>query len=177
MVSLQDSKLPINMISGVIFLSGSNINMKERNKHECNKKNAYRSIAICLILLFLLMVPVCKLYSKQWNWHGISKIPNVECKDSFSLEAVGTVNGLKVYQCGISNISYQTFFAKTIDIKDYCDKEWLSEKLLTERGMHVFRENYDVYQFENFYILIDESAMVFCNNDYSPIEVAKALDE
>ena len=39
------------------------------------------------------------------------------------------------------------------------------------------RNNYDVYQFENFYILTDDNAIVFCNNDYSPIEVTKALDE
>lgn len=141
-----------------------------------SKKNRYRIIAICLALLLLLMGLV-GLYTKQWNWHGISRIPNVECKDELSLEAVGAFNGMNVYQCGISNVSYQTFFAKTINIKDYCDKEWLSEKLLTEGGMHIIRNNYNVYQFENFYIIADDNVIVFCNNDCLPVEVMKALDE
>lgn len=146
------------------------------NKNTKRERYIYIIIAISLAILLLLVILGGSMYSKQWNWHGVSKIPNIECMDNSTLESVGNVGDADVYQYGIKNVSYQTILAKKIDIKDYCEKEWLSEELLTEGGVHITRNNCDLYQFENFYILTDDNAIVFCNNDSSPTEVIKALE-
>ena len=141
------------------------------------KKNIYMKLSVILAILLAMIVISLGviLYSNQWNWHGVSNFPNVDMTDNKSLKLLGKVEGKSVYKYGISKMSYQTFSANKINPEDYFDKSWVTVDMLTASGLPILRNGYSVYQYENYYVLNTDKALVFCNNDISISEVVDAL--
>ena len=129
------------------------------------------------IVSCMLICGCFSFYFTQWNIHGISKIPNLDYSEIKSIETVGNIENRTVYRYGVENITYQNFWSKSISIESYLDYKWLKTKDLTECGMHLMRNENELYQYENFYILINKDAIVFCDNDSSTTEVISELQK
>ena len=141
------------------------------------KMNLKLPIILGTILILILMGFAVEVYSAQWNWHGVSNFPNLDYEKSASLELIGKIDGKNVYKYGLGDISYQTFLdAKKIDVKDYLKKSWVTEDVLTVSGLHFLKRGHDIYQFEEFYIITTDNAIVLCSNDISFEDVMKALE-
>lgn len=127
------------------------------------------------IVSFMLISGCCALYFTQWNIHGISKIPNLDYSETKSIEAVGSIDNKTVYKYGVDNIAYKNFWSKSIPIESYLNYDWVNAKVLTEGGMYLMRNEDEVYQYDNFYILINKDAIVFCDNNSLTPEVISEL--
>lgn len=114
-------------------------------------------------------------YFAQWNLHGVSNMPNIDWTKDRSLDLVGEVEGKKVYKYGISEMSYQTFSANKITAKKYYEQSWVTIDMLTASGLETSREGYRTYQYDFYYILLTDNAVVFCSNDVPIKEVIQAL--
>lgn len=102
-------------------------------------------------------------------------MPNFDWTKDRSLDLVGEVEGKKVYKYGISEMSYQTFSAKKITAKEYYEQSWVTVDMLTASGLETSREGYRIYQYDCYYILITDKAVVFCSNDVPIEEVVQSL--
>ena len=102
-------------------------------------------------------------------------MPNFDFTKERTLELVGKVEGKKVYKYGISEMSYQTFSAKKITAKEYYEQSWVTVDMLTASGLETSREGYRTYQYDCYYILLTDKAVVFCSNDVPIEEVVQSL--
>ena len=102
-------------------------------------------------------------------------MPNLDWTKDRSLDLVGEVEGKKVYKDGISEMSYQTFSANKITAKKYYEQSWVTIDMLTASGLETSREGYRTYQYDFYYILLTDNAVVFCSNDVPIKEVIQAL--
>ena len=102
-------------------------------------------------------------------------MPNLDFTKERSLELVGKVEGKNVYKYGVSEMSYQTFSAKKITAKEYYEQSWVTVDMLTASGLETSREGYRTYQYDCYYILLTDKAVVFCSNDAPIEEVVQSL--
>ena len=114
-------------------------------------------------------------YFAQWNLHGVSNMPHFDWTKDRSLDLVGKVEGKNVYKYGISEMTYSTFSANKITAKKYYEKSWVTVDMLTAGGLETSREGYRTYQYDCYYILLTDKAVVFCSNDVPIKEVVQAL--
>jgi hypothetical protein len=142
-----------------------------------NEVNFYKKLSIILgtILAIIVVGTGVMCYFAQWNLHGVSNMPYFDYTKERSLELVGKVEGKNVYKYGISEMTYSTFSAKKITAKEYYEQSWVTVDMLTAGGLENSREGYRTYQYENYYILLTDKAVVFCNNDATIEEVVQAL--
>ena len=129
-----------------------------------NEVNFYKKISIILgtILAIIVVGLGVTFYFAQWNLHGVSNMPHFDwTKD--------------VYKYGISEMTYSTFSANKITAKKYYEKSWVTVDMLTAGGLETSREGYRTYQYDCYYILLTDKAVVFCSNDVPIKEVVQAL--
>ena len=141
------------------------------------ENNAYKKVSVILSVLLAMIVIGwgVTFYFDQWNLHGVSNIPHFDWTKDRSLDLVGEVEGKNVYKYGISEMTYSTFSANKITAKDYYEKSWVTVDMLTASGLETSREGYRTYQYDSYYILLTDKAVVFCSNDVSVSEVIYAL--
>ena len=142
-----------------------------------NEVNFYKKLSIILgtILAIIVVGLGVIFYFAQWNLHGVSNMPNIDWTKDRSLDLVGEVEGKKVYKYGISEMSYQTFSANKITAKKYYEQSWVTIDMLTASGLETSREGYRTYQYDFYYILLTDNAVVFCSNDVPIKEFIQAL--
>lgn len=150
---------------------------RDMNYDRRNEVNFYKKLSIILgtILAIIVVGTGVMCYFAQWNLHGVSNMPYFDYTKERSLELVGKVEGKNVYKYGISEMTYSTFSAKKITAKEYYEQSWVTVDMLTAGGLENSREGYRTYQYENYYILLTDKAVVFCNNDATIEEVVQAL--
>lgn len=142
-----------------------------------NEINFYKKLSIILgtILAIIVVGWGVIFYFDQWNLHGVSNMPNFDFTKERTLELVGKVEGKNVYKYGISEMTYQTFSAKKVTAKEYYEQSWVTVDMLTASGLENFRGGYTTYQYDCYYILLTDKAVVFCNNNATIEEVVQAL--
>ena len=142
-----------------------------------NEINFYKKLSIILgtILAIIVVGWGVTFYFDQWNLHGVSNMPNFDFSKKRTLELVGKVEGKNVYKYGVSEMSYQTFSAKKITAKEYYEQSWVTVDMLTASGLETSREGYRTYQYDCYYILLTDNAVVFCSNDVPIEEVVQSL--
>lgn len=142
-----------------------------------NEINFYKKLSIVLgtILTIIVVVLGVTFYFDQWNLHGVSNMPHFDWTKDRSLDFVGKVEGKNVYKYGISEMTYSTFSANKITAKKYYEQSWVTVDMLTASGLETSREGYRTYQYDCYYILLTDNAVVFCNNDVPIKEVVQAF--
>lgn len=142
-----------------------------------NEINFYKKLSIILgtILAIIVVGLGVTFYFAQWNLHGVSNMPNFDFSKKRTLELVGKVEGKNVYKYGVSEMSYQTFSANKITAKKYYEQSWVTIDMLTAGGLETSREGYRIYQYDCYYILLTDKAVVFCSNDVPIEEVVQSL--
>lgn len=150
---------------------------RDMNYDRRNEVNFYKKLSIILgtILAIIVVGWGVIFYFDQWNLHGVSNMPNFDWTKDRSLDLVGKVEGKNVYKYGISEMSYQTFSANKITAKEYYEQSWVTVDMLTASGLETSREGHRTYQYDCYYILLTDNAVVFCSNDVPIEEVVQSL--
>lgn len=173
------------------FLSGEKIEKNEKQTHSIEnldlilkeyykmkkQRNIFKFISICIISISILICffgLILHVYSKQYNFKGISNILFVYIDEDREKEYVGNLDGYEIYveNLRVEELNYRTFNAKYIMFKDALDKKMTSIEDWRKGAWYIFNENNtEILRYESYEIAISNNECII-----RPISKYKSID-
>lgn len=163
--------------------------IKEDNKMVkdiSKKQKRYKWIIVPIILYAVLIIGIIGIviyaYFSQYNLKGISNIMSIYLDEEREKEYIGKLDGYEVYseQLRTEELSFRTFEAKDISLKDAMDKKLISIDDWRRGAWYIFKTgDTEILRFETYEIAITNNECIIrpiskykrvdinCNNEYN----------
>lgn len=152
--------------------------MKKYNKKYSMQRKLITLLVVLGILMSIVLISTCfKAYKFQYNGNAISNYLNITISSDKGAEYIGRFEEHEVYTYQLEDAYFISFTDEHINIKNAFNDQLISINDLIKHLSKVdTNDNFQIYQFENYQIVLSDKLCIIAPLSVSYQETLKAIN-